>query len=115
MQYIRTRNDLIKWLEENAPRKAIGFAMTDGEIELLGVFSPVPGNCGIGWIVKVTSKHGLSWNVVITINKYIHKYYAYTIKTILWKDYSGGGVPIFAGDDPDVYKELKKKSEVKDE
>ncbi|KKK58570.1 hypothetical protein LCGC14_3043070, partial [marine sediment metagenome] len=56
------------WLEDNVPRKAIEYAMVDGKIELLGAFSNISDGSNPGWIVKVTSKRGLSWNIVILVN-----------------------------------------------
>ncbi len=97
----------MEWLENNAPRKAIEYAMVDGTIELLGAFSCIADGSNPGWIVKVISKRGLSWNIVITVNTFRHKYFVYTVKKIPWKYYMGGNRPLYAGDKPEVYKELK--------
>lgn len=99
------------WLENNAPRKAIGYAMVDGEIELLGAFSCIHAGSNPGWIVKVTSKRGLSWNIVITVSGKKHVHFAYTIKEVPWKYWWGDSFNkgLFCGDRPDVYKKLRDK------
>ncbi len=97
------------WLEKNAPRKAIANAMIDGTIELLGFFNPIPQNrsMGMGWIIKITSKRGMFWNVAVAISKFKPKYRAYTTKEVQWENYVGGNTLLFAGDNPEVYKELR--------
>ena len=89
------------------PRKAIEYAMVDGKIELLGAFSCITVGSYPGWIIKVTSKRGLSWNIVIIASALKHTHFAYTIKEVPWKYYMGGNRPLFAGDHPEVYRELK--------
>ena len=107
MEHFMDRNDLMLWLENNVPRKAIEYAMVDGKIELLGAFSSITANSNSGWIVKVTSKRGLSWNIAIVPSNTKHTYFAYTIKEVPWEYYMGGNRTLFAGDHPEVYKELK--------
>ena len=109
MKQIRNKNDLLAWLEKNAPRKAIANAMLEGKVELFGFFNPVPKNhgMGMGWIIKITSKRGMFWNIAVSISKFKPKYCAYTIEAVLWKNYAGGNTPLFAGDNPEVYRKLK--------
>ncbi len=111
MRHIRNKNDLLAWLEKNAPRKAIANAMIDGRTELLGFFNPIFAGSNPGWIVKITSKRKMSWNVIVTIGKLgLPVYHAYTIKSVSWENYAGGDTPLSAGDNPEVYKELKNES-----
>ena len=111
MKHIRNKNELLEWLEDNAPRKAIANAMLEGKVELLGAFhGSFGGVFNMGWIVKVTSKRGLSWDIVIIISRSKPGYFAYTIKKIPWGSYVGGNNPLFAGDNPEVYEELKCKT-----
>ena len=118
MKQIRNKNDLLAWLENNAPRKAIANTMLEGKVELLGFFNPIFAGSNPGWIVRVTSKRGLSWNVVIVISKYSIEYFLYTIKEIPWENYVGGDTPLFAGDNPISYQCLRtatiKTKEVQD-
>ncbi len=110
MKRIRNKNDLLAWLEQNAPRKAIANAMIDGNIELLGFFNLTPGSTNHGWIIRVTSKRKLTWNVAIVVNIYTHNYFTYTIKEVHWENYIGGDIPLFAGDNPEIYKRLKNEN-----
>lgn len=104
MKQIRNKNDLLAWLEENAPRKAIANAMIDGTVELLGFFNPVPGSSLAGWVIKITSKRKMSWNIIITIGTLgLPIYHAYTIETVQWENYVGGKTPLFVGDNPISY------------
>ena len=108
MKHIRNKNELLAWLEDNAPRKAIANAMLEGKVELFGFFNPVPNSFNAGWIIKVTSKRGLTWNVVVAMDRGgLPIYHAYTVKAILWKNYRSGNTPLFAGDNSEVYKRWK--------
>ena len=111
MQRFRDKNDLMLWLENNVPRKAIEYAMVDGKIELLGAFKCVVDSGNPCWIIKVTSKRGLSWNIVITPSIFTHKYYVYTVKKVPWKYWWGDSFnkELFCGDRPEVYKKLRAK------
>ena len=111
MQQFKTRNDLLSWLENNCPREAIAFAMVTGKIELLGGFDPAPGSSNPGWVVKVTSKWGLHWYIVIVLNKLRHKYNVYTVKDINWKNWVGFNSmnALYQGDNLEDYKRLIRK------
>ena len=114
MKHIRNKNDLLAWLEDNAPRKAIANAMIDGNTELCGFFNPAPNSSLAGWVVKITSKRKMPWNVIVTIGKLgLPVYHVYTIKSVSWENYVGGDTPLFAGDNPEVYKELKCQTKLK--
>ena len=111
MKHIRNKNELLEWVENNAPRKAIANAMLEGKVELFGFFNPVPNSSLAGWIIRIVSKRRMVWNVMITIGKLgLPVYHAYTAETIFWKNYVGGDTPLFAGDNPEVYEELKCKT-----
>jgi len=107
MTRIKTKNDLINWLGKYSSRRAIQGALLEGKIELLGWFTPAPGSSNPGWIVVVTSKHGLVWNVVVSPRLVTGKLNSYVVDEIDWKNYKGGNTPLFAGDNPERYKELK--------
>ena len=106
MTRIRTKSQLIALLEEYASRRAIQRAIFEGKIELLGWFTPAPGSFKPGWALEVTSKHGLKWNVVISIGitGILH---SYVIDKIDWEHYTGGVIPLFAGDNPGKYSKLR--------
>ncbi len=107
MKQIRNKNDLLAWVEIHTSRKAIANAMIEGKVELFGFFNPAPRSSQSGWIIQITSKYGKIWNVAVTFGKCGLQYYTYTIVEIPWKNYVGGNTPLFAGDNPAEYKELR--------
>lgn len=84
--HIHNRNDLINWLEKNAPYKAIARALQEGQVENLGAFS---GSNFTGWIVKVTSKFNRVWYVKIQPIKEFHTYGTVLIKEVPWENWIG--------------------------
>lgn len=113
--YIRTRSDLIKWLENNAPRRAIARALQEGQVEHLGGFEHIPPSTLPGWIVKVTSVHNKMWRVVVLANDTKHRYESRIIESVPWKNWSGTNFwsdesfrdKLFSGDKPEEYKRLR--------
>lgn len=106
---IRTRNDLIKFLEDNAPTGAI-LRATLNHNENLGGFWKLPVNKIGGWIVRVTSKFNKQWLLAIHPDeRTISGYKIWIISSIPWKywegDYSKN--PLYQGDNPKKYKELR--------
>lgn len=105
--HIRNRNDLLKFLESNAPLRAIARATQEGQVENLGAFKQIfPGSVP-GWIVKVTSKFNKTWYVVIQVSGRGFK--ARIIDTVPWKLWIGEIVEnkLYQGDNPLRYKELR--------
>lgn len=105
---IRNRNDLIKFLESNAPSRAIVRAMQEGQVENLGVFEQVPLGFGPGWIVKVTSRFKKTWYVAITASA--HEFKVQIINTVFWSVWIGEFAKnkLYRGDNPELYKEKKR-------
>lgn len=113
MQRFRTKNDLLKWVEDNAPFGAIKTAMLGGRIELLGAFTCIPGSSNPGWIVRITSKRAQTrWLVAVTVNDLKQKIYAFTLGSMdaPWEYYRGGATPLYAGDNPELYERLKNEA-----
>lgn len=101
--HIRTRNDLIKWLEEHAPTPSIRRALQEGKVENLGGFNlPYPG-----WIIKVVSKFNTTWFVRIYILK--QEIIVKVVNYILWKNWIGdtSNNKLYQGDNPELYEGLK--------
>ena len=110
--HITTRNDLIKWLEDNAPYPAIRRALVYGTNENLGGFSNVIFNSP-GWIVKVRGRVQ-EWLIAVADAYYVNKrlplnFVAYVIKEVPWKHWEGDKSenPLYQGDYPDKYKEKR--------
>ncbi|KKL96146.1 hypothetical protein LCGC14_1847450, partial [marine sediment metagenome] len=63
--HIRNRNDLIKYVTDHAPYKAIERALLEGEVENYGAFSSIFFTTRLsyagGWMLEVVSKSGKSW------------------------------------------------------
>jgi hypothetical protein len=108
--HIRTRNDLIKWLEDNAPRPCIRRALTEGGTnENLGAFSCViPSHPG--WIVKICGKMQ-TW-IVATKPHSVQEYITCVLKEVPWKYWEGDKSenPLYQGDNPEKYKEMRDES-----
>ncbi len=107
--HIRTRNDLISWLEENAPRRAIARALQEGQVENLGVFFRLYPSLFTGWIIKVESRHKKIWYVVIRESG--HEFIAYQKEKVPWKYWAGDKFKnkLHQGDKPKKYKRLRNK------
>ena len=112
MTHLRTRNEIMQWLEDNAPTPTIARAMQDGKTELLGVFRRIPPRYEMGWIVEVTSRHGVAYHVAIKPNQVTGHYWCQMVSTVPWEHWMGDkehselptatpGRPIYAGDNPE--------------
>jgi len=104
---IRTRNDLINWLENNAPRRAIARAIQEGQVENLGAFEEVAPDFQPGWIVKVTSIHKTIWFVVIHI--WHREFKSFIRNDVPWEKWIGefANNKLYQGDNSLQYKELR--------
>lgn len=122
MERLRTRNEIMEWLEEYAPYPCIRRAVVEGTTELLGVFRNIQPSGTMGWIVEVTSKHNRTWHVAIQPNDFKHSFYCHVISELSWEKWMGdisngdlyeGGVeisiPLYVGDNPSKYNKLKCK------
>lgn len=116
MTHFQTEKDVINWLIDNCPRPAIERALTDGRVEYLGGFNPIPPSTLPGWIVKITSVYDKQWIVAILADSIKHRYEIRIIKTVPWKNWMGTDPffghkkfmsKLFSGDNPERYKELR--------
>lgn len=105
MVHFQNRDHILMWLEKNCSRKAIVRILeSEGEIELLGGFNPIPPTSHPGWIVKMTSIHGKLWYVAVIA--YQNRYGIRILKEVPWKNWAGDGYNVSGlmnGDNPDVY------------
>lgn len=108
---IRTRNDLLYWLTNNAPSRAIKRTVIEMGVENLGGFERIPPFGFQGWIVKVISKFKSTWHVAVVVTKHSHVYAAYLIPECPWKFWVGdtSNNPLYRGDHPEYYKLLRDK------
>ena len=117
MERLRTRNDIMEWLEEHAPYPSIKRAVVEGTTELLGVFDKITSKNGrMAWIIKVTSKHNRVWYVAIIPDGFHHCFRCRETSEPSWEYWMGdivngglgeSGPPLYVGDNPKQYKELK--------
>lgn len=107
--HIRTRNDLIDWLENHAPRPAIARAMQEGQIENFGAFEKIPPSFNPGWIVRVTSKFNTTWYIAIQEDFPHRGFITRILDKVPWKNWIGEFAKnkLYQGDDPRIYKELR--------
>ena len=116
--HIRTRNDLIKFIEDNAPLTGI-LRATLNHNENLGGFSRLSVNHGGGWIVKLTAKHGKQWLIAVEPDKTLASKYRIWVlfNGVPWKFWQGDELKnphklkfhLYRGDHPEKYKLLRDK------
>jgi hypothetical protein len=102
MTHITNRQQLLEWLEDNAPSSTLR-AVRDGQVELLGLFDPIPSSSNPGWILVVTSAITKRiWNVVVSMQNVKPFYYTWMIEEVPWKNWIGYQTdnPLHLGDHP---------------
>lgn len=108
--HIRNRNELISWLENNAPFRAIARAIQEGQVENLGAFEAVSIR---GWVIKVTSKFNKIWYIKITPLPKLNFYGTVLINAVPWEFWIGETYQdnkLYCGDNPKRYKELRENA-----
>ena len=108
--HIKTRNNLIEFLENNLPPNSVHLRALLNHNENLGGFSRIGSSNSPGWIVRVKSKYGNIYYVVVIDQKF--NYTAGCIaKTVPWRFWVGDQSknPLYCGDKPEEYKMLRSK------
>ncbi|KKN77448.1 hypothetical protein LCGC14_0360070 [marine sediment metagenome] len=109
---IHTRNDLIKFIEDNAPFTGVLRAALNHN-ENLGGFSRLSINHGSGWIVRLTSKFNRQWLIGVAPDKTLASKYRIWIlfNSVPWKFWEGDKSEnlLYRGDRPEEYKLLRNK------
>lgn len=112
---IRTRNELIEFIEDNAPTKAILRAVLNYN-ENLGGFIRSGVSNSKGWIVTVLSKFGRQWLLAIhPLKSGISGYKIWILfGEVPWKYWEGDKSenPLYQGDYPEIYKELRNEKKI---
>jgi len=106
---LTNRYQLLNYLDEHAPTRSIKRALQEGGVEFLGGFRYIPPIHRPGWITKVTSRFGKTWNVVVTIPIDFRAFNIAIIKEIPWEYWDGDDSinPLYQGDYPEKYKNEK--------
>ena len=94
------KNQLLAWLDQNAPTKSVQRALVSGlPVTILGGFKPLPNSNSPGWIVLVNSKAGREYYIAIAVNNFRDPR-AYLIDHIDWASYCGDKSkhPLYRGD-----------------
>lgn len=116
MTHIINRQQLINWLEDNAPTPSTKRAVRDGQVELLGLFNPIPSSSYPGFVIYVISSiTEKGWYIGMRQqSKPPYNYHTWVIGEMLWKNWAGDKYEnlLCQGDFPDKYKELKENEMV---
>lgn len=107
VKMIRTKDNLIEWLINNCPRKAVVRSLQDNGAELLGGFVKIPPSNYSGWIIRTKSVYDRTWIVAITANKTKPDYGIRILDKVPWEYYCGGGSKLYEGDSPSFCKAMK--------
>jgi len=104
MDRIDTRAELINYIHDHIPQRAIKRACHNGTVKVLGGFSSISPSTRPGWIVAVTSIYDRTWLVAVTSDDHNHVFRTWTVEWIPWKYYIGrvdrGEYSIYDGDNP---------------
>ena len=105
---IRTRNDLIKYVTDHAPYRAIERALLEGEVENFGAFAKLKLYSYPGWIIRVRSRACKVWLLAIDRDGKVS-----VIEEVMWKYWMGNYNPnnnLYAGDNPEQYKKERENA-----
>jgi len=107
---IRNREGVINLILERHPSRSVLRAITEGTVEFLGGFSPVPPGSDPGWILRcnspITYKH---WNVAVVAKDGKANYVLRLVQKIPWQNWVGdtGNPRLYRGDHPEKYMALR--------
>jgi hypothetical protein len=107
MVRIRTRDQLLNWLEDDAARlnrRSVVRAFAEGAVEVLGGFNTDPP-C---WIIKMRGINKV-WKIAVfaRTNGYGWK----LLDRVPWEKWVGGNSPLYRGDFPERYANYGKRCE----
>jgi hypothetical protein len=106
------RAELVEFVGRQAPTPAIRRACVEGEVEVLGAFSP-PG-WHIGFLLRVVSRFKREWLVHVWANEALHRWQLRLIDDPIpwtfWQNSCKRDYSIYAGDHPAEYRRLKDES-----
>lgn len=100
---IRTRSDLLWYIQAHAPSGACRRAVIEGVVVVLGGFDHLPPIDRAGWVVRITSVYKKTWLIAVYAHAVDHRYYIGEIEKIPWCCWRGvlaNGFSIMNGDIP---------------
>ena len=113
---LRRREQLLRWLEQNAPTASIRRAVGEGSVEFLGWFKEIPGSKFPGWVMRVTSTiTGIVWNVVTREDSIIRCNYCVWVldEDPPWHTWNltDSMNPFYHGDNLEVYRQNRENAQ----
>ena len=91
MHHLTSRHDLIAWLVEHAPNKAVQRAINHGKTTHHGLFKG-------GWVVSA-EYHGQTWIVGVRPMGFPPRLVCGLLRTVPWSEYVGGDGVLAGGDE----------------
>lgn len=109
---LRTRDDVIDYIIDKCPDRAITRALKEGKVEFLGGFRQVPPATDPGWIVRGTLLSGRRVHAVVIAYNSTARYGIRRVRRVPWEMWWGdaSGLAFYRGDFPDKYKHLKEET-----
>lgn len=107
---IHTRDQLLDWLSANVGDPVLSKAISDGQVEVLGGFAPLPTSANSGMLVELTTEFGTRYLIAVAEDrKRIGRFYWFRAPFVSWPDWIGDRSvgQLFQGDRPDVYTDYK--------
>jgi len=115
---IRTRQNLLDWIEKHVKCPGVVRSLQDGIVEVLGGFDYThlgPRRGWAGWIVRVKSKYDKCWFIAVFPDPVRHGYkYRELQGKPSWSKWIGDKSEsrLYQGDDPVIYRLLKGQDNV---
>jgi hypothetical protein len=104
---IHTREQLIGWIEKHVDDPVLHEALLRGTVEVLGGFDPLPTSKYPGWMVQVISRFNTKYLIAVACADFaLHWFRAPHIEWDKWNGFKSDN-PLFQGDRPKIYEELK--------
>ena len=106
---IRTVDNLIEWLEDNIGNPIHRWSLENDKIEVLGFFLYCYADSFGTYVIKLSSKHGNTHYFRIIINDFgrVYNYQLISKPEWLYWNPEDSRNPLYAGDNPEKYKELR--------
>ena len=113
--HLTSRSDLIDFLEGHVTPPSIKRGISEDRIEVLGMFSGIGRVEHRAILTRISSKFGKIWIVALILFPRSPITAVYLEENIDWSAWLGDEHPdsFLAGDNPDVYRELKNKGKRK--
>jgi hypothetical protein len=74
MIHIRNDAEAVEFAARHTKSSACRTAFCEGKVKVLGRFSEIPPSPYPGWIIRVTTRHGKIFLVVVTVDEDRHEY-----------------------------------------